>query len=164
MQKRTDNCFNNVCQSVPTEVKQKSIVLHISSKHINTTYRKLNFYINPSTTSRSHNATAASQVMDVTKPYSMYEPPLTSHTKWRVILAIILHHNKGIETCFSRHRNLTTAKERHTNMFQYTQKPYSGKACKHVFVGTKIYFGPNPNLASHLGECIINRETMHRTQ
>ena len=54
---------------------------------------------------------------------------------------------KGIGTCFSTRRNLTAAR----------------KTCKHVFAGTKIYYDPNPNLASHLSECIINRETMRRT-
>jgi hypothetical protein len=46
--------------------------------------------------------------------------------------------------CFNTRRNLTTA-----------------RTCKHVFAGTKIYYGPNPNLASYLDGCIINRETIN---
>jgi hypothetical protein len=77
----------------------------------------------------------------------MSEPPLTAHTKCRGILPTSQHHNKGkkhvlacaetlqrqkkgIETCFSAQENLTATK----------------KACKHVFVGTKIYYGPNQTL------------------
>ena len=76
----------------------------------------------------------------------------------RNILPTILHHNKniflagaktlrwqkkGIETCFSTRRNLTTVR----------------KTGKHVFVGTKIYYGPNPNLALIEKQCIEPNKT-----
>jgi hypothetical protein len=63
---------------------------------------------------------------------------LTRERPRQNILLTILHHNKGIETCFSRRRNLTVAKkgietcvntrrnlkrqERHVKMFLQTQK------------------------------------------
>jgi len=43
----------------------------------------------------------------------MSEPPFTSHTKF---IPAILHHNKGIEIYFSRHRNLTTPKEEYKHI------------------------------------------------
>jgi hypothetical protein len=88
---------------------------------------------------RSHYATAASQgSRGCRKPCPMSEPPLTSHTKWRGIHPTILHHNKGIETCLSRRKNLTTAKKgieicfsRHENLTA------ARNGYKHVLVHAK---------------------------
>ena len=93
MQKCMDNCSNNV---------QKFVVTSTTST----------FYINPSTASRSHYAIAARQgSRERHKPCPLFEPPSPSHQMERNSIQPSYITTKGKEACFSRRKNLTTARQ-----------------------------------------------------